>query len=126
MGAVRLTADFGATSDIVHSGSFGARAFIRPKDWTANMTDKSDKTLTDSDIQVGRSGRRRFLGLAAAGGTVAILPGQAQAADGDTGSWSDGNACPRGPGGTRTGYTDSDNGSISDRSGYGRGRPNNC
>ena len=90
------------------------------------MTRKPTKTLSDADIQIGRSGRRRFLGLAAAGGTVTMLPGQAQAADGDTGSWTDGNACPRGTGGVRTGYTDSDNGSISDRSGYGRGRPNNC
>jgi hypothetical protein len=124
MGAVRLTADFGAKSDIMLSGS-------EPGPFVAlglegQMTDKTDKTLVDSDIQVGRSGRRRFLGLAAAGGTVALLPGQAQAADGDTGSWNDGNACPRGPGGTRTGYTDSDNGSISDASGYGRGRPNTC
>ena len=90
------------------------------------MTDKTSKTLIDSDIQVGRSERRRFLGLAAAGGTVALLPGQAQAADGDTGSWNDGNACPRGTGGVHTEYTDSDNGAISDRSGFGRGRPNNC
>ena len=91
------------------------------------MTDrKTAKTLTEAEIQIGRSGRRRFLGLAAAGGAVAMLPGQAQAADGDTGAWTDGATCPRGTGGTRTGYTDSDNGAISDRSGYGRGRPNNC
>ncbi len=87
---------------------------------------KTDKTLTDGDIAVTRRARRRFLGLAAAGGAVALIPAQAQAADGDTGSWTDGAACPRGPGGTRTGYTDSDNGAVSDSSGYGRGRPNRC
>lgn len=91
------------------------------------MTDpKMTRTLSEDDIRIGRSGRRRFLGLAAAGGAMAVMPGQAQAADGDTGSWTDGTNCPRGPGGTRTGYTDSDNGSISDRGGYGRGRPNTC
>lgn len=87
---------------------------------------KADTTLSDSDIHVSRSGRRRFLGLAAAGGTIALIPGRAQAADGDTGAWMDGANCPRGTGGTRTGYTDSDNGTISDRASYGRGRPNRC
>lgn len=84
------------------------------------------KTLKDSDIETLRPPRRYFLGMAAIGSAAVLLPNQAQAADGDSGSWSDGNACPRGPGGTRTGATDSDNGRISDRSGYGRGRPNNC
>lgn len=87
---------------------------------------KTRKTLTEDDIEIARSGRRRFLGLAAAGGTMALIPGQAQAADGDTGAWTDGAGCPRRTGGARTGYTDSDNGAISDRSGYGRGRPNRC
>jgi len=87
---------------------------------------KPCKTLTDADIETLRPPRRYFLGMAAVGAAVVALPAQAQAADGDNGSWSDGAACPRGPGGTRTGATDSDNGRISDRSGYGRGRPNNC
>jgi hypothetical protein len=87
---------------------------------------KPPKTLHDSEIETLRPPRRIFLGMAAIGGATVILPAQAQAADGDNGSWSDGAACPRGPGGTRTGATDSDNGSISDRSGFGRGRPNRC
>ncbi len=87
---------------------------------------KTPKTLVDDDIETVQPARRRFLGMAAAGGAVALFPGQAQAADGDTGAWSDGATCPRGSGGTRTGYTDSDNGAISDRSGFGRGRPNRC
>lgn len=87
---------------------------------------KPVRTLRDSDIETLRPPRRYFLGMAAIGAAAAAIPAQAQAADGDTGSWSDGNSCPRGPGGTRTGATDSDNGRISDRSGYGRGRPNNC
>jgi len=84
------------------------------------------KTLAETDIQIRRCDRRRFLGLAAAGGTLAALPGRAQAADGDTGAWTDGTNCPRGTGRARTGATDSDNGTISDRAGYGRGRPNRC
>ena len=84
------------------------------------------KTLKDTDIETLRPPRRYFLGMAAIGSAAVLLPTSAQAADGDSGSWSDGNACPRGPGGTRTGATDSDNGRISDASGYGRGRPNNC
>ncbi len=90
--------------------------------------DMSDakKTLTDDEMTTTRPKRRHFLGLAAGGAATALMTGQAQAADGDSGSWSDGANCPRGAGGVRTGSTDSDNGSISDRSGYGRGRPNNC
>lgn len=84
------------------------------------------KTLAETDIQIGRCGRRRFLGLAAAGGTLAAIPGRAQAADGDTGAWTDGANCPRGTAETHTGATDSDNGTIADRAGYGRGRPNRC
>ncbi|WP_071674403.1 hypothetical protein [Nioella nitratireducens] len=85
----------------------------------------TNKTLTEDDI-VSRPARRWVLGLAVAGGAMALMPTRAQAADGDTGSWTDGTACPRGPGGTWTGATDSDNGAISDRSGYGRGQPNSC
>ena len=84
------------------------------------------KTLSDSEITTSRPARRAFLGLMAASGAAVVAPSAAQAADIDNGTWTDGNACPRGTGGVRTGYTDSDNGSISDRSGYGRGRPNNC
>lgn len=88
---------------------------------------KTNKTLTDADIQTVRTSRRRFLGVAAAGGLSVLIPTQAQAADGDTGAWIDaGTNCPRGPGGTYTNETDSDNGTHSDSSGYGRGRPNRC
>lgn len=89
------------------------------------MTKKSTdarKTLSDSDITTSRPARRAFLGLAAAGGIVAMTPNQAQAADNDSGNWTDNGNCPRGAGdGYYTGYSDSDNGNITDAGGYGRG-----
>lgn len=87
-----------------------------------NKTDKR-KTLSDSDITTSRPARRAVLGLLAAGGIVALTPGEAQAADIDNGTWTDAGSCPRGGGGGYTGYTDSDNGRITDAGGYGRGRP---
>lgn len=95
------------------------------------MTDKTKadaKTrLSDSDITSTRpAGRRRFLGLMAAGSAAAAgLPraAAAQATDADSGAWNDQAGCGRGPGGSRTGLTDADNGAISDAQGRGRGAP---
>ncbi len=81
------------------------------------------KTLTDSDITTSRPARRTVLGLMAAGGAATLAPTQAQAADVDNGLWTDLGACPRGNGGIYTGYTDSDNGRVTDAAGYGRGAP---
>lgn len=87
----------------------------------------TDTLLSDDDIRtVRRSGRRRFLGLAALGGAAAAGLGNqamAQARDGDSGNWTDQAGCERGQGGTFTGRTDADNGAISDISGQGRGAP---
>ncbi|MGR3639637.1 hypothetical protein [Alterinioella nitratireducens] len=85
--------------------------------------DKPRKTLSDSDITTSRPARRAVLGLLAAGGIVALTPGQAQAADIDNGTWTDAGSCPRGGGGGYTGVSDEDNGRITDAGGYGRGRP---
>ncbi|WP_071674402.1 hypothetical protein [Nioella nitratireducens] len=87
---------------------------------------KDQKSLTDADISTARPARRAFLGLMAAGGgaaIVALTPTNAQAADIDNGSWTDNGACPRGSGGVYSGYTDSDNGNLTDAAGYGRGAP---
>ncbi len=81
------------------------------------------KTLTDADITTTRPARRAFLGMMAAGGAVAMAATPAAAADIDNGNWTDSGSCPRGTGGTYTGYTDSDNGNRTDRGGYGRGAP---
>ncbi|MBF9029512.1 hypothetical protein HKCCE3408_03810 [Rhodobacterales bacterium HKCCE3408] len=88
------------------------------------MTD--DRTrLTDEEIRTVRPGRRRALGLMAAGSALAFVGGTAtaQAADADNGTWTDQASCPRGNGGTYTGLTDSDDGAITDAGGYGRGAP---
>jgi hypothetical protein len=86
---------------------------------------KPTKMLGDSDITTKRSlGRRTFLGLMAAGSVGAtLMPTQAAAADVDNGTWTDSGSCPRGDGGVYTNLTDSDNGNITDASGYGRGAP---
>lgn len=91
------------------------------------MTRKPEtrKTLSDSDITTSRPARRAVLGLIAGGGAMAMTAtaGQAQAADIDTGNYADNGSCPRGSGGGFTGVSDRDNGRITDRGGYGRGRP---
>ncbi|MEQ9814097.1 MAG: hypothetical protein RLO50_15065 [Azospirillaceae bacterium] len=97
------------------------------------MTNKHDKdrpTLANEDITTRRSTRRGILrgALAAAAGGVALaVTGEQQpalaAADVDSGSWRDRGDCPRGYGGVWTGINDSDTGTITDRSGYGRGAP---
>lgn len=81
------------------------------------------KTLTDDDISTARPARRNVLGLMAVGGVVALVPTTAQASDVDNGTWTDSGSCPRGGGGVYTGYTDRDNGNITDYGGYGRGAP---
>lgn len=82
--------------------------------------------MRDSEIRTVRpTGRRRFLGLMAAGGAAVLAgrPAAAQAADADSGTWTDPAACPRGAGGTYTGVTDADDGNVTDAGGYGRGAP---
>ncbi|MFO7920763.1 MAG: hypothetical protein R6U99_08110 [Nioella sp.] len=81
------------------------------------------KTLTDAEITARRPARRAFLGLVAASGAALAVPSSAQAADVDTGNWTDAGSCPRGNPGGYTGYTDHDNGRITDRGGHGRGQP---
>ena len=93
-------------------------------------SDKKVKTLTDAEITTGHpSGRRRFMGLMAAGGAVgaavSLMPGEvmAQAGDGDNGAWRDNAGCNRGQGGVSTGLNDADTGSITDVGGSSRGAP---
>ena len=90
-------------------------------------SDQKPKTLTDAEIGTKRTkGRRRFMGLmaaGAAGGAVATIPTAAVAADADNGTWTDSASCPRGSGGAATGATDADNGAITDTAGRGRGAP---
>ncbi|WP_224816823.1 hypothetical protein [Hasllibacter sp. MH4015] len=95
------------------------------------MSDDTKKhKLTDADITTEpRSGRRRFMGLMAAGGVVGAAsaitprPASAQATDADNGAWTDSGGCGRGPGGVATGATDADSGNITDAAGWGRGAP---
>ncbi|MBF9035176.1 hypothetical protein HKCCE2091_13100 [Rhodobacterales bacterium HKCCE2091] len=83
------------------------------------------KTLKDDDIRTRPApGRRRVLGLIAAGAAGLAGPAQAQGVtDADDGAWADRNGCGRGAGGTYSGLTDQDDGAITDSGGYGRGEP---
>ncbi len=96
-------------------------------------SDKKKKTLSDAEIGTERpEGRRRFMGLVAAGGVAAgagvvgVTAGSAVAqtgyTDSDNGSCTDAVGYGRGSGGYNTGITDADNGSAgTDLGGQGRG-----
>lgn len=84
---------------------------------------KPVKQLRDGDITTRHPARRTVLGLVAASGVAALVPGAAQAQDNDNGNWADVGDCPRGEGGLYTAYTDADDGNWTDDPGYGRGAP---
>lgn len=95
------------------------------------MSDKSKRTLTESDVSTKRGLSRRSLLLGAFGGATALsacVPSDGGVVvvgggvtDADSGNRTD--AAGYGRGGYRgyTGITDSDNGNIVDAAGYGRG-----
>ena len=89
--------------------------------------EKTKHTLTDSDISTARpTGRRGFMGLMAIGGAAAALTpvqAHAQGTDADNGTLTDRSGCGRGGGGVSTGQTDGDSGAINDAVGWGRGAP---
>lgn len=87
------------------------------------MAQNDGRTLSDGEITTRRRhGRRAFLGLAFGGGALTLAQAaSAQVADADAGAMTDPAACPRGPGGSYTGVTDSDDGQTADLGGYGRG-----
>lgn len=95
-----------------------------------SIMSEQKKTLTEAEITTRPLPARRhvlgLLGLGAVATGAWAATGRhayAQAADADSGTWTDSSSCPRGLGETYTGVTDSDNGTVVDIGGYGRGEP---